>query len=203
MICDCFSFVMYTLIIIIIITTINSDVYWSMKFPSSWINFKMYFRNNFANSFLPRICKDVNWRIFYGQVNVETILRQMNLTSGMCCICKTFEENLEHMMYHCEGIRLMWTEIETLPWLYTMILIYACWICYLETLMMTSFYLMLLMYWFQWQGGKSGSEETISGITKMTFRVKIEIKRHLQMLQSKEDPPPNRTHIEETVRGIR
>ena len=27
----------------------NSDLYWSMKFPNSEINFKRYFRNNFVN----------------------------------------------------------------------------------------------------------------------------------------------------------
>ena len=34
----------------------------------------------------------------------------------MCCICKTFNENLEHMMYHCQAIRLMWTEMESLSY---------------------------------------------------------------------------------------
>ena len=43
----------------------NSEVYWSMKFPNSEINFNRFFRNNFVNSFLPRKCKDFNWRIFF------------------------------------------------------------------------------------------------------------------------------------------
>ena len=173
----------------------DSEVYSSMKFPNSEINFKRYFRKNFVNSFLPRKCKDFNWRIFYGQVNVETRLRRMNLSSGMCCICKTFEENLEHMMYHCEGIRLMWTEIESLL---CNVLHFNFSICLLNVLLghfdddqFLSDVVNVMISIARWEIWKRRNhiryEKDDFSVKNLTSKVKNEIKRHLQMLQSKEE----------------
>ena len=170
----------------------KSDLYWSMKFPNSEINFKRYFRNNFVNSFLPRKCKDFNWRIFYGQVNVETRLRRMNLSSGMCCICKTFEENLEHMMYHCQGIRSMWTEIESLL---CKVLHHDFSICLLNVLLghfdddqFLSDVVNVLISIARWEIWKRRNhiryEKYDFPVKNLTSKVKNEIKRHLQMIQS-------------------
>ena len=122
------------------------NAYWSKKFPNSEANFKMYFRNDFVNSFLQRKCKDC--RLFYGQVNVEVILKRMHLSSGMCCICKLVKETLSiwciiAMEYGWFGVRLKYCYAR----FYT-IMVYACWMCHFDTLM-TSFLLMLLMYCFQ------------------------------------------------------
>ena len=64
------------------------------------------------NPLLPHKCKDFNWKIFYGLVNTEVRLKRMKKSTGCCCVCKNGDENLEHLLYFCHGITLVWDEIE-------------------------------------------------------------------------------------------
>ena len=90
----------------------NSQSYWSSKFPSKEIDWNICFKGNFVNPLLPRKCKDFYWKTFYGLVNTKVRLKRMEISTGCCCICKNGDENLEHLSYFCNGITLVWNELE-------------------------------------------------------------------------------------------
>ena len=89
----------------------NSQTYWSSKFPNTEIDWNICFKGNFVNPSMPRKCNDFNWKIFYGLVNTEVRLKRTKISTGCCCVCKNGDENLEHL-YFCNGITLVWNEIE-------------------------------------------------------------------------------------------
>ena len=175
----------------------NSNVYWSSKFPLSVINWKIYFRNNFVNYLLPRKCKDFNWKLFYGQVNTENKLKRMNLSSGKCCICKHSDENLEHMLYYCDGISLIWTEIEIIL---CKVLNHNITICLFHVLLgyfdddqISSDIVNVLFSIARWEIWKRRNciryENDNIPVKKLFYKVKYEIKKHLQMLVLKAEEP--------------
>ena len=55
----------------------NSQSYLSSKFPNIEIDWNICFKCNFVNPLLSRKCKDFNWKIFYGLVNMEVRLKRM------------------------------------------------------------------------------------------------------------------------------
>ena len=91
---------------------IPSKLYWSNKFDGVDTKWKTWFMMNFVNKKIPRYCTDFNWKIFHGQVNSESRLQRMSLSDGICKLCNTHVENMTHLLYGCEGIRDIWTEIE-------------------------------------------------------------------------------------------
>ena len=92
--------------------SIASKRYWQSKFPNEEFEWQVWFKYNFVNKLLPRKCKDFNWRIFYGQVNTEMRLKKMKYSNGICTVCNSQEENLEHLLLSCTGIQEIWKEIE-------------------------------------------------------------------------------------------
>ena len=100
---------------------IKSKRYWEQKFVtwqsvdpkiSSTINFDQWFANNFCNKLNPRKCNDFNWKIFHGVVMVEQRLSKMNLSDGICVMCKKELENTEHLLYYCERLGDLWFQIQ-------------------------------------------------------------------------------------------
>ena len=93
-------------------TDIASKQYWVKKFPGLEISWDMWYKNNFINKLLPRRCKDFNWRVFYGQVNTERRLLKMKMSDGICKICGSTFENLEHILIACQDLQVIWSTIE-------------------------------------------------------------------------------------------
>jgi len=91
---------------------IPSKLYWANKFEGVDINWKYWFKMNFDNKQLPRGCKDFNWKVFHGQINCESRLQRMSLSDGKCRICCVKVENMVHLLYECDGISEIWTDIE-------------------------------------------------------------------------------------------
>ena len=90
----------------------SSKQYWSTRL-GIYIDWELYFEVNFVNKLLPRNVKDFNWKVFYGQVNTESRLQRMNLSDGICKICQSDRENLEHMFVFCKEIEEIWKGITT------------------------------------------------------------------------------------------
>ena len=90
---------------------VKSKAYWQEKFSNQQLNFQLWYMCNFTNSLTPRKCADFNWKIFYGKVNVGTRLLKMKISNGMCNLCKSQLENLEHLLYDCIFVQGIWKNI--------------------------------------------------------------------------------------------
>jgi hypothetical protein len=90
---------------------IKSKRYWQEKFQDHDIDFSMWYLCNFLNYLTPRKCKDFNWKLFYGLINIEARLLKMNISNGLCKVCKSSLENLEHLLYDCNYVKKIWNSI--------------------------------------------------------------------------------------------
>ena len=75
-------------------TELKSKEYWNRKFINMNIDWEDWFSQNFVNRYIPRKCKDFNWKVFHGHVNTETRLLKMKFSDGICKLCHTGDENL-------------------------------------------------------------------------------------------------------------
>ena len=92
---------------------IKSKHYWSQRFRDEIFDWSAVFRQNLINEYLPRKCKDFNWKLFHGLVNTESRLKNMKYSDGMCKICSSGEiENLEHLLIGCKYNMLIWNQLE-------------------------------------------------------------------------------------------
>ena len=103
------------------VITIPSHQYWIDKLGVPSIDWIAWFSVNLNNKFLPRPCKDYNFRIFHGLVRTENKLRYMkhkdgtHYSDGKCVVCKSGEnENVEHVLYDCSFIGQIWHLTESL-----------------------------------------------------------------------------------------
>ena len=102
--------------------TIPSNQYWIDKLNNPDIDWAIWFKVNFNNNFLPRPCKDYNFRVFHGPVRTENKLRYMKdkdgkpySPDGKCVVCKSgVNENVEHVLYECSFIGQIWVLTEQL-----------------------------------------------------------------------------------------
>ena len=101
--------------------TISSHQYWIDKLGDISIDWAVWYEVNLNNKFLPRPCKDYNYRIFHGLVRTENKLRYMkhkdgtSYSDGKCVVCKSgANENVEHVLYDCTLIGQIWQSTETL-----------------------------------------------------------------------------------------
>ena len=85
-------------------TQVNSEGYWENKFSGNVIDWNLWFDCNFVNNLMPRKCKDVNWKIFYGQANTDTSLGKMTVSNVMCVVCENDKEKLEHLLIDCRHV---------------------------------------------------------------------------------------------------
>ena len=75
----------YQIFIFYIKTWVNTKGYWENKFDGNVIDWNLWFDCNFVNNPIPRKCKDLNWKIFYGQVNTETRLEKNEYVQWYVC----------------------------------------------------------------------------------------------------------------------
>jgi hypothetical protein len=92
----------------------KSIPYWINKFPSTNIDFKSWYSCNLMSKICPRKCLDFNWKIFHGQVCTENKLKGMKFSDGKCRLCKTHNENVEHILIDCKCVSEIWFNIEKL-----------------------------------------------------------------------------------------
>ena len=104
----------YKIFTISINSNIKSENYWANKFPQQELNFDDWYKYNFKNKLCPRKCLDFNWRIFLGQINTEKKLRHMSYSNGQCKLCKTSEENFEHLLIGCCKTNGIWYFVQSL-----------------------------------------------------------------------------------------
>ena len=89
---------------------IASKSYWEHRLRDNDINWNMWFTHKFNNEFIPRKCKDFNWKLFYNQLNTESRLQKMKYSDGLCKICTGNIENAEHMLIRCDSLNTIWNE---------------------------------------------------------------------------------------------
>ena len=90
---------------------IKSKKYWQDKLQNQHIDFNLWYKCNFLNVLIPRKCADFNWKFFYGKVNVGTRLARMNISNGVCSLCKSSQENLDHLLFECKAVQGIWENI--------------------------------------------------------------------------------------------
>ena len=94
---------------------IRSKHYWCEKFQVSDFDWQEIFQQNFINEYLPRKCKDFNWKLFHGLVNTESRLKNMRYSDGSCKSCTSGSiENMEHLLIHCKYNLHIWRRIENI-----------------------------------------------------------------------------------------
>ena len=93
---------------------IKSKEYWKRKFPDESIDFYLWFKYNFVCYIIPRKCCDFNWKVFHGHVFTEMKLQKMKLSNGMCTLCESRSENLEHLLIECEGVSDIWDMVNNI-----------------------------------------------------------------------------------------
>ena len=92
---------------------IKSKHYWRVKFREIDIEWGVFYQQSLTNRFLPRKCKDFNWKIFHGLVNTEKRLSNMKYSDGICKLCNTgVVENLEHLLINCRYNLQLWKRVE-------------------------------------------------------------------------------------------
>ena len=92
---------------------VRSKEYWSNKFSdvTTIIDWEIWFHVNFTNVCMPRKCRDFNWKLFDGCINTEMRLKQMTFSDGICKMCSSHEENVEHLLYTCSKLSGIWEDI--------------------------------------------------------------------------------------------
>ena len=94
---------------------IRSKHYWCGKFGVVDFDWQAMFQQNLINEYLPRKCKDFNWKLFHGLVNTESRLKNMRYSDGLCKSCTAGNiENLEHLLIGCKYNKLIWKQIENI-----------------------------------------------------------------------------------------
>ena len=93
---------------------IPSKLYWLHKFYNIDNKWMVWFEMNLVNGLLLMQCRDFNWKLFHGQINTESRLQRMSLWDGECKICCIHVENLDHLLYECEGVVKVWEEIQNI-----------------------------------------------------------------------------------------
>ena len=89
--------------------TILPKTYWeNYAFPGVVFNWESWYRYNFQNPLTPRKVIDFNWKSFYNLIYVESKLRRMNCSDGICKVCLLEIENLEHMLMKCLYRNKIW-----------------------------------------------------------------------------------------------
>ena len=78
------------------------------------MNWKEYYDLNLTNNFLPRKCKDFNFKLFHGKVNTCVRLKIMNLSSDVCDVCNSGIEDLEHLIFLCDHSKYIWSLINNI-----------------------------------------------------------------------------------------
>ena len=91
---------------------ITSTNYWENKFNIYDMNWDEFYDLNLTNNFLPRKCKDFNFKLFHGKVNTGVRLKIMNLSSDICSVCNNNIEDAEHLIYRCENSKQIWLVIK-------------------------------------------------------------------------------------------
>ena len=91
--------------------TWTNRVYWSQKLQYAPFDPGKIFSHIFKDAEVPRKPKEFAWKLFYNQISVEKKLKVMRLSDGVCKICRTSEEDLEHMMIGCENLNIIWARI--------------------------------------------------------------------------------------------
>ena len=61
---------------------------------------------------MPNKVLDFNWRIFHGQIVTEKRLQKMNLSNGMCTLCKSELEDITHLFAKCSYFKKVWNWVE-------------------------------------------------------------------------------------------
>ena len=95
------------------VTVSKSKMYWCNKFQENF-EWETIFLSNFANRLLPRKIQDFNWKIFYGAIPVENRLHVMRKSDGICKLCLTDIENVEHLMVSCPALKNVWQKVQEL-----------------------------------------------------------------------------------------
>ena len=103
--------------IYLVLQTYNSHIitstnYWENKYNIYDMNWDEFYELNLTNIFLPRKCKDFNFKLFHGKVNTGVRLKIMNLSSDICSVCNHNIEDTEHLIYRCENSRQIWLIIK-------------------------------------------------------------------------------------------
>ena len=91
---------------------IKSKQYWQDKFQNVHFDFDIWFSNLFMSRIMPNKVLDFNWRIFHGQILTEKRLVSMNMSNGMCVVCKKEIEDNFHLFVHCEDVLYIWKFVE-------------------------------------------------------------------------------------------
>ena len=92
---------------------IKSKLYWNNKFTGVQIDWKLMFQQILNNDYLPKKCKDFNWKLFHGLVNTEKRLCTMKYSDGKCKLCdnKTLE-SIDHLLIECRYNSHIWDLME-------------------------------------------------------------------------------------------
>ena len=91
----------------------RSKTYWSNKLSVEDIDWNVLFYQNQINPYMPKKCRDFNWKIFHGLANTESKLKHMNYSDGICKICNTgIIKNLEHLLIGCRQNIEFWKLLE-------------------------------------------------------------------------------------------
>ena len=93
---------------------VTSTNYWETKYNIYDMNWNEYYNLNLTNNFLPRKCKDFNFKLFHGRVNTCARLKIMNLSSDICNICHSNIEDLEHLIFRCEHSKQIWSIVDNI-----------------------------------------------------------------------------------------
>ena len=90
-----------------------TKTYWeTYALPGITINWTSWYRYNFENRLTPRKVIDFNWKVCYNLIYVESKLRRMNYSDGVCKVCLSETENVEHMLTSCLYKQKIWQLIE-------------------------------------------------------------------------------------------
>ena len=91
----------------------RSKLYWEQKFHLIDYDWEACFSKRFYTKLIPRKIHDFNFKIFHGVLPVENRLKKMNISDGVCKICKEEIENSEHLFYSCKTLENIWVRIES------------------------------------------------------------------------------------------
>ena len=175
---------------------IRSKHYWCEKFGINDFNWPDMFQQNFINEYLPRKCKDFNWKIFHGLVNTETRLKNMKYSDGICKSCTTGSiENMEHLLLGCKYNKFIWKLIEKIVKklvgesfkINTLEVLLGIW-SVVDTRSLTDVKIINVIMgmcryhiWKMRNNIRYGNEDEI-GFTKSVKLLKISLESHLQLL---------------------
>lgn len=94
---------------------VKAKAYWCSKFGIDHINWDLLFAQNLQNKYMPRKCKDFNWKLFHGLINTESRLKRMHFSDGCCKICANgLIEDLDHLLMECSSVAPIWNLIESI-----------------------------------------------------------------------------------------